>query len=372
MRVAIDVRKLHDFGIGTYVRNLLRQLSQLDHDSEYVLLCRSEDRAVVEELGENFRAVTESSGQYSLGEQISVPLRLCLASPHLFHTPHYVLPVLTPCRSIVTIHDCIHLIFPEYLRNRMAHTYARAMFWTAAHRASRILTVSEASKRDILRFFGVADEKVTVIHNAIDDRFYKEPPEEHIVRVRERYQLSDRFLMYAGNVKPHKNLERLIDAFVLLREKKGNADLRLLITGSEISKYAILRRAVHRYNLHKYVRFLGYQTERTLATLYRLADVFVFPSLYEGFGLPPLEAMASGTPVVVSRASSLPEVVGDSGVLVNPYDPISIADGVQTVLADNNFTEDLKKRGLARARTFSWAKSIERIHRIYQEVAEVQ
>ncbi|SVD58687.1 uncharacterized protein METZ01_LOCUS411541, partial [marine metagenome] len=270
VRVAIDVRKLHDFGIGTYVRNLLRQLSQLDHDSEYVLLCRSEDRAVIEELGENFRAVTESSGQYSLGEQIAVPLRLGLASPHLFHTPHYVLPVLTPCRSIVTIHDCIHLIFPEYLRNRMAHTYARAMFWTATHRASRILTVSEASKRDILRFFGVADEKVTVIHNAIDDRFYKEPPEEHIVRVRERYQLSDRFLMYAGNVKPHKNIERLIDAFVLLR-RDGLDDLKLLITGSEISRYATLRRAVHRHNLHKHVRFLGYQSEETLAALYRLA-----------------------------------------------------------------------------------------------------
>ncbi len=367
MRVAIDVRKLHDFGIGTYVRNLLRQLSQLDHDSEYVLLCRSEDRAVVEELGENFRAVTESSGQYSLGEQIAVPLRLGLASPHLFHTPHYVLPVLTPCRSIVTIHDCIHLIFPEYLRNRMAHTYARAMFWTATHRASRILTVSEASKRDILRFFGVADEKVTVIHNAIDDRFYKEPPEEHIVRVRERYQLSDRFLMYAGNVKPHKNIERLIDAFVLLR-RDGLDDLKLLITGSEISRYATLRRAVHRHNLHKHVRFLGYQSEETLAALYRLADVFVFPSLYEGFGLPPLEAMASGTPVIVSNVSSLPEVVGDAGVLVNPYEPRAIADGIQSVLVDRTLRETLIKRGLVRAQAFSWAKSVKRIREIYQEV----
>ena len=115
--------------------------------------------------------------------------------------------------------------------------------------------------------------------------------------------------MYAGNVKPHKNLERLIGAFVLLRQE-GLDDLKLLITGSEVSRYSTLRRAVHRYNLHKHVRFLGYQSEATLAALYRLADVFVFPSLYEGFGLPPLEAMASGTPVVVSNVSSLPEVVG--------------------------------------------------------------
>ena len=141
--------------------------------------------------------------------------------------------------------------------------------------------------------------------NAIDDRFYEEPAEEQIVRVRERYQLHDRFVMYAGNVKPHKNLERLIEAFVLLR-KRGFDDIQLLITGSEISRYSTLRRAVHKHNLHKHVRFLGYQSEETLAALYRLADVFVFPSLYEGFGLPPLEAMASGTPVVVSNVSSLP------------------------------------------------------------------
>lgn len=372
VRVAIDVRKIDDFGIGTYVRNLVKQLARIDQESEYLLLCRQSDVKSVERLGGNFRAVTELSGQYSIREQVSIPSKLLRLAPHVFHTPHYVLPALTPCRSIVTIHDCIHLVFPQYLNGRIARIYARATFWTAVNRASRILTVSETSKRDILRYFPVSPEKVTVIYNAIAEHFFEPPSQQQLSEVRERYQLNHRFIMYAGNVKPHKNLERLIDAFVLLREIKGNADLRLLITGSEISKYTILRRAVHRYNLHNYVRFLGYQSERTLATLYRLADVFVFPSLYEGFGLPPLEAMASGTPVVVSRASSLPEVVGDSGVLVNPYDSISIADGIQTILADANFAEDLKKRGLARARTFSWAKSIERIHRIYQEVAEVQ
>ena len=368
MRIALDVRKLHDFGIGTYVRNLLRQLARFDHDTEYVLLCRQDDRQVAKQLGENFRAITEPSGQYSVTEQLSVPINLGRTSPDLFHTPHYVLPVLTPCRSIVTIHDCIHLVFPQYLRNRMAHVYARAMFWTAVHRASRILTVSEASKKDILRFFTVAEEKISVIPNAIDERFYAEPPEEEIARVRERYQLHDRFLMYAGNVKPHKNLERLIDAFVLVRQD-GFDDLKLLITGSEISRYATLRRAVHRHNLHKHVRFLGYQSENTLAALYRLADVFVFPSLYEGFGLPPLEAMASGTPVVVSNVSSLPEVVGEAGILVNPYDARSIADGIQRVLADPTLRDELTARGLVRARSFSWQASVAQIRQIYQEVA---
>ena len=370
MRIAIDVRKLHDFGVGTYVQNLVEQLAKLDHDTEYVLLCRRDDLELPRRLGRNFRAVADLSGQYSLREQISVPANVFRTSPQLFHTPHYVLPVLTPCRSIVTIHDCIHLVFPQYLRGRIARTYARTAFWTAVHRASRILTVSEASKNDILRFFPVPPEKVTVIYNAIADHFYDEPADGMMAKVRERYQLHDRFIMYAGNVKPHKNLERLIDAFVLLRQTAGYDDLRLLITGSEISKYATLRRAVHRYNLHKYVRFLGYQPEQTLAVLYRLADVFVFPSLYEGFGLPPLEAMASGTPVVVSNVSSLPEVVGDAGVLVNPYDATSIANGIRRVLDDSVLRQELKTRGHARARSFSWPESVKRIRDIYQDTVD--
>ncbi len=369
MRIAIDVRKIHDFGVGTYVRNLLRQLARLDCQTEYVLLCRQEDSAAVADLGENFRTVVENAGNYSLAEQFSVPYHLRRAGVTLFHAPHYVLPPLIPCRSIVTIHDCIHLMFPQYLPNRFAHAYARASFWSATQRASRVLTVSEASKRDILRFFKIPEDRVAVIYNAIDERFHVPPPEEEMVRVRERYQLNDRFVMYAGNVKPHKNLERLIDAFMLLRQD-GLQDVKLLITGNQISKYATLRRAVHRYNLHKHVRFLGFLPDQTLAVLYRLADVFVFPSLYEGFGLPPLEAMASGTPVVTSNVSSLPEVVGDAAILINPYDPESLADGIRRVLTDDALRADLKTRGLARAREFSWEESVTRIRQIYCEVGQ--
>ena len=368
VRIAIDVRKLHDFGVGTYVRNLVDQLALQDHETEFVLLCQREDAGMAAPLGPNFRAVTDPSGQYSIGEQLSIPFNIGRSGPQLFHTPHYVLPVLTPCRSIVTIHDCIHLVFPQYLRSRLARTAARTAFWTATHRASRILTVSEASKKDILRFFQVPEERVTVIYNAIAEHFYEEPPEEDVARVQERYQLHDRFVMYAGNVKPHKNLERLIDAFALLRQDGAYDDLKLLISGSEISKYTTLRRAVHRYNLHKHVRFLGFQSEQTLKALYRLADVFVFPSLYEGFGLPPLEAMASRTPVVVSNVSSLPEVVGDAGLLVNPYDAASIADGIRQVFENSTLRDELIARGVARARSFSWRESVARVRAIYQEV----
>jgi glycosyltransferase involved in cell wall biosynthesis len=139
--------------------------------------------------------------------------------------------------------------------------------------------------------------------------------------------------------------------------------------GDDISKYTALRRAVHQHQLHKYVRFLGYMPEETLAVMYRLAGVFVFPSLYEGFGLPPLEAMASGTPVVTSNVSSLPEVAGDAAVLVDPYDAQAIADGIHRVLSDETLRRDLRKKGVARAGMFSWETSVRRVHKIYMQVA---
>ena len=367
VRIGIDARKLHDFGIGTYIRNLLRGLARLDRETEFVVLSRPADRETLASLGENFRAVPETAGNYSFAEQIRIPLALRREGVTLFHAPHYVLPPLVPCRSVVTIHDCIHLMFPQYLPNRLALAYARGAIELAARRATRVLTVSESSKRDILRFVDVPAAKIDVIYNAYDERFGVEPREEEVVRVRERYQLHDQFVLYAGNVKPHKNLQRLIEAFHLLRQR-GLSNLKLVLIGDEISKYAALRRAVHHHQLHKYVRFLGYLPEETLAVMYRLAGVFVFPSLYEGFGLPPLEAMASGTPVVTSNVSSLPEVTGDAAVLVDPYDPTAIADGIERVLTNEALRRDLGRKGVARAKQFSWERSVHRVREIYDEV----
>ena len=366
MRIGIDARKLHDFGIGTYIRNLLRHLARLDRQTEFVVFSRPDDREALGALGENFRAVPETSRNYSVGEQFRIPLALRREGITLFHAPHYVLPPLVSCRSVVTIHDCIHLMFPQYLPNRLAHRYARTSIALAARRATRVLTVSESSKRDIMRFVDAPAEMIDVIYNAYDERFGVEPREEEVVRVRERYQLHDEFVLYAGNVKPHKNLGRLIDAFQIVRNR-GLDHLKLVLIGDDISKYAALRRAVHQHQLHKYVRFLGYLPEETLAVMYRLAGVFVFPSLYEGFGLPPLEAMASGTPVVTSNVSSLPEVAGDAALLVDPYEPAAIADGIYRVLTDEELRRDLRRKGLARARQFSWEQSVRRVREIYGE-----
>ena len=367
MRIAIDARKLRDYGIGTYVRNLLRHLARIDQNTEYVLLCRPVDEDLGRQLGENFRTVPEQAGPYTIREQLTVPLDLRRERVDLFHAPHYVLPPLTPCKSVVTIHDCIHLRFPQYLPNRLASAYAWSSLWIATHRSTRVLTVSEASKRDILHYFSVPESKIDVIYNAIDEQFNESPPDQEIGRVRERYQLEDPFVLYAGNIKPHKNLERLIEAFYMLR-KNGFEQVKLLIIGDEISRYATLRRAVHRHKLHHHVRFLGFVSDKTLACLYRLAGVFVFPSLYEGFGLPPLEAMASGTPVITSNVSSIPEVVGDAALLIDPYEPEAIFDAMRRVLTEPELAQSLRARGLERVRQFSWERSIRRVREIYDEV----
>src|SRR5688572_20744872 len=323
--------------------------------------------SVATSLGANFRAVPDSSGHYSLAEQISIPLAVRREKLDLLHAPHYVLPALTTSRSVVTIHDCIHLMFPEYLKRRLGSAFARASLYTAAHKSDRVFTVSEQSKRDILNFFKVPPEKIVVTPNAIDDRFSLPPSEEHVRQTRERYQLSHSYLLYVGNIKPHKNLERLIEAFHLVRSQ-GRSELELLIIGDEISKLQSLRRAVHRHDIHRYVRFLGFVPDETLAVLYRLASVFVFPSLYEGFGLPPLEAMASGTPVITSNVSSLPEVVGDGAILVDPYSAEAIADGIMTVLRSTHMRTELQERGLKRVKEYSWARSVQQVRDIYGEV----
>ena len=369
MRIGIDARKLHDFGIGTYIRNLLRQLTRIDQSTEFVVFCRPQDVSALASLGNNFRVVTETAGNYSLAEQLRIPLALRREGVTLFHAPHYVLPPLVSCRSVVTIHDCIHLMFPQYLPNRFALGYARASMAYATRRATRVLTVSESSKRDIIRFFGTSPDKIDVIPNAFNERFSVEPKKEDVARVRERYQLQDAFVLYAGNVKPHKNLERLIEAFSLVR-RRGLGNLKLVLIGDEISKYAALRRAVHRHQLHPYVRFIGFMPEETLAVMYRLAGVFVFPSLYEGFGLPPLEAMASGTPVVTSNVSALPEVAGDAALLVDPYDPVAIADAIHDVLTNDSLRSLLCKKGRQRASQFSWEASARRVREIYRQAEQ--
>jgi len=368
VKVAIDARKWRDYGIGTYVRNLVRHLARLDRETTYFLFCNPADEATLRDLAENFVPVVDDSPGYSFKEHVSIPFKLRRLGANLLHTPHYVRPIFCPIPSVVTIHDCIHLLFPEYLPNEMAWRYAHFMMGQAVRRSAIVFTVSQASRNDILRFYPWADpDKVQVVHNAIDADLLEDPGPEEMERVRERYQIRGRFVLFVGNVKPHKNLERLIAAFARLRHEPGHDDLKLLLIGDDVSRYGSLRRSVEAAGVRQDVRFFGFVPHRTLAALYRMASVFAFPSLYEGFGLPPLEAMACGTPVVTSRLSSLPEVVGDAAVLIDPYDVDAIAGGLLEAL-DGAGRGALIEKGYARASTFSWERSVAAVHAGYMKV----
>ena len=367
MRIAIDVRKLHDYGIGTYVRNLVYWLSKLDDANRYVLLCRRDDADFVRSLGPRFEPLPQQAGNYTVRELLSVPLALERVGVDLFNAPHYVVSPFTRCPFVVTIHDCIHLRFPQYLPNRMAHTYARSMMRSSARRSRRVLTVSQASRQDIVHYLHVDPGKVEVIYNALDERLTTPPTDVELARVRDRYQLDAPFILYTGNIKPHKNVDRLIEAYAILR-RQGVTEAKLLIIGDEVSKYPNLRRLVHRHQLHPHVRFFGFVSDEMLGILYRLATVFVFPSLYEGFGLPPLEAMAAGTPVIASNVSSLPEVVGDAALLIDPRDAQAIADAMARVIREPDLRADLIARGHERVHAFSWERSVARVRDVYEEV----
>jgi glycosyltransferase involved in cell wall biosynthesis len=254
----------------------------------------------------------------------------------------------------------------------------RALHRYCTHRvlngAERILAVSQFTKKDIQRLFKIPDERIEVVYNAIDERF-RQGHATHADRefIAERYQTNYPFILYAGRISPHKNIIRIIEAFSALKtelEKEDKfPDLKLIIIGDEVSRHPDLRRTVIKSGVQNDVRFLGFVPIEVLRTFYDVAKVFVFPSLYEGFGLPPLEAMAHGTPVVTSNTSSLPEVVGNGAVLVNPENVFEIMRAIHRVLVDQSLREKLKLRGYEQVQRFSWEDSVQRILRVYRDVA---
>jgi glycosyltransferase involved in cell wall biosynthesis len=242
-------------------------------------------------------------------------------------------------------------------------------------RAARIFAVSNFSKADTVRLFHVPPEKIEVIYNAIDDSFrlgHASDAEREFIA--ERYQVNTAFLLYAGRISPHKNVVRIIEAFAALKgelSKEGKFDdLKLIIIGDEVSKHPDLRRACVKAGVQNDVRFLGFVPIDVLRIFYDQAKIFIFPSLYEGFGLPPLEAMAHATPVVTSNTSSIPEVVGNAAVMVNPENVFEIMRALHRVLLDQPLRDKLKARGLEQAGKFSWDAGVRRMLQIYSEVAK--
>ena len=372
MKIAFDVRKLNDFGIGTYIRNLVQHFAAITQEEEFCLISHEQERAELGELPQNFRFLIDPTNDSMLWNDLVLPHLLRKRQIRLLHTPHYREPRFLPCKSVITVHDCVHILFPNYASSRGAYEKAKKATRRATCNCSCIIAVSEATRRDLVRLFGVPEEKVTVVYNGIDELAVAHTTPEEERQVLERYQIQDPFLLYAGNIRPHKNVARLIEAFSVLkselREDERWKNLKLMIIGDELSKHQFLRRTVVRSGVQHDVRFLGFVPYETLRVFYKSAQIFVFPSLHEGFGLPPLEAMANGTPVVTSNVSSLPEIVGDAALLVNPENVFEICKGIRHLLYDLHLRSTLIQKGYQQVRLYSWRKAAEAVLMTYQTV----
>jgi glycosyltransferase involved in cell wall biosynthesis len=374
VRIAIDIRRMTEFGVGTYTRNVVRALGRLDHSNQYFLIGSPQKVAEIGALPGNFKSFPLLDGDNTLNGYLECRNLLKRLECDLVHIPHlYGMPRNLPCRYVMTVHDVLEHMYRSHdrssLRRSMYHQFTRRVL----KGASRILAVSKYTKGEIERLFGIPGNRIEVVYNAIDERFlcgHASDADRQVLR--ERYLINYPFLLYAGRISPHKNLVRIIEAFSALKaqlEKEGKfRDLKLIIIGDELSKHPDLRRTVVRGGVQNDVRFLGFIPIEMLRVFYDAAKIFVFPSLYEGFGLPPLEAMAHGTPVVTSNTTSLPEVVGNAAVLVNPENVFEIMRALHRVLVDQPLRDKLKIRGYEQSTRFSWDQSARSILQAYQEV----
>ncbi len=372
LHIVIDVRRLRDFGIGTYIRNLTRALSRLDRENRYTLVARPEDANDLGGLGPNFTFAPVEAADTGLRYNLQIPGYFRSLKASLYHIPLNSVPWRMPRPYVLTIHDMSTLMFPD--RKDVRYTLHQERYRRGAARAARIITVSNATRRDIEAVLRVPPGKISTIYSAPDPAFTAANGETGQQRdILERYSITFPYILYAGTIRVHKNIPRLVEAFAVLRHDLENhpvyRDLRLVIIGDELSKNPAVRRAVALARIEPAVRFLGFVPFETLRVFYSAAEAFAFPSLYEGFGLAPLEAMACGTPVVASNLPSLIEALGDAAELVSPDNVFDIERGLREVLLNPERRAHLVAAGGAQATRFQWDATARQVLSIYHDVA---
>lgn len=365
MRIGLDARKLRDGGIGTYILRLLGAMAEAPRGHEFVALVDPADLGRVARTDGRVREVSVRAGKYGFGEHFVVPRAARRAAVELLHEPHYTLPLGWGGPAVVTIHDLIHLRFARFFP-RGAPLYTRAMAGLAVRRARLVITDSEDTRNDVVELLGARPADVRVIPLGVSTDLSRRTPDEVAACLEER-SLPAGYLLYVGARKAHKNLPLLLEALARIRASERPA---LVLSGTAWDRADPLARLTERLGLGAVVHFAGdLGDERTLACVYSGAALYVHPALLEGFGLPPLEAMACGTAVLSSNGGALPGTVGDAAELLPPRDPDVWARTIGALLGDDARREELARRGLAHARAFTWERTAERTLAVYEEAA---
>lgn len=356
-------------GIGKYLYNLLSNAVIEGSNSRFILYLNqfSEMPMTLDNL--EVRVIPE--GNTLWWDQIVLAREIKRERVELFFSPLDKIPVLANCPAIVTIHDLLFFYIPAYkgLKRRLYEYLYLLSRFVMVRKAACVLTVSEYSKADIMKILKVPEKKIKVVPSGIFSHYYQVCDRKDINMTRERYGISKPYILYVGNFRSHKNVLGLVKAYEKLTEKM-RGDFQLVLAGNRDAESVLIERYALMNGLKDNIVFTGFVREEDMPFLYSGADLFVFPSLYEGFGLPPLEAMACGVPVIASHRTSLPEVVGDAGILTDVSSPEKLSQAIAGLLSDRKLIEELKKKGLARSREFMSAKTAERIIKVMEEVLE--
>jgi glycosyltransferase involved in cell wall biosynthesis len=368
MRIGIDATAipLQRAGAGNYIFNLIRTLPRVDRSNEYVVFGKAAHEAELGVNWPNFRFVRQEFAGRGLRlawEQLGLPRQVRAHRLDVLHSPHYTMPLRHPARSVVTFCDMTFLLHPD-LHQAVKRVFFPAMMRLSARRADRLIAISESTRGDLVRMWGVDRARIAAIPLAAEAGYRPRSPEE-IAEICGRHAVHPgSYVLYVGVLEPRKNVDRLVEAFGRVAKELPGIDL--VIAGRRGWMYDQIFAQVEALGLHDRVRFTGYVANEDLPALYGGARVFAYPSKYEGFGLPVLEAMSCGTPVVTTNVSSMPEVAGDAAILVEPDDVTGLAAALLRVSGDHVLRDELACRGLARARAFSWERCARETIAVYE------
>jgi glycosyltransferase involved in cell wall biosynthesis len=370
MRIAFDGTTLRPgrTGVGYYTEHLLQHVAREQEPGDELVVLSNKPIATSEALPSGVRTqVASSRWPRMVWMQTYAPRMLRRLRADVAHFTNGMMPVASPVPTVVTIHDMSLTLYPRFHPPRRI-LLNRPLVGLAAERAAAVITVSQSARRDILRLYGLAPARVHVVHEAAAPWFKPIVDPQVRARVRRAYGLAERFLLYVGAIEPRKNLPTLIDAFADARRRSG-VPHQLVCAGPYGWLCADIEGRVDRLGLTEAVRFTGYVPTADLPVLYSLAEMFVFPSMYEGFGLPVAEAMACGTPVVSGKVPALAEVAGGAAVLVDPLDAVGMADVILELSESPARRAQLSALGLDRSRAFSWTRAARETLAVYREAA---